>query len=232
MSVPKRCLTRAGCARSARPATTWPPRGARPCRPARAWPRLPGARRVRRRALAGRPGRRRWRRRGPNCAAEETITPRAYALRRAAEGYAAAGHCSTSGGAREALARLAEADGPRLGRFREGVPATLPACTPNTHIQASRAVAAALAQLCLVYFLELPDAAIVRLALSSIHLALARRLRRQHRLRTPTCCRSARCCCSVGGREIRWGAGGSCSPASPSSRSLPWRADSRPRARR
>jgi hypothetical protein len=50
----------------------------------------------------------------------------ADAVRRAAEGYTAAGQLLNERRVREALERI---DGPRLGRFREGASATLPACT-------------------------------------------------------------------------------------------------------
>ena len=64
------------------------------------------------------------------CAAPPRATPRP-------------GSCSTNSG-RARRSTAAQADDQRLGRFEEGVPATLPACKRNSHIQASRAVAACL----------------------------------------------------------------------------------------
>ena len=57
----------------------------------------------------------------------------ADALRRAAEGYAAAGQLLNERLAREALERLGRAEISASGRFREGPPATLPACRHASH---------------------------------------------------------------------------------------------------
>ena len=100
---------------------------------ARARPRVPEARRARRGAWPGGP----WPAALAEARAELLLADgdqpaAADALRRAAEGYAAAGQLLNERQARETLERLQGATDQRLGRFREGVSATLPACTPNT----------------------------------------------------------------------------------------------------
>ena len=62
----------------------------------------------------------------------------AAALRRAAEGYAAAGQLLSERRAREGWNACRDGDR-RLGRFREGVPATLPACKRTPHTQTASA---------------------------------------------------------------------------------------------
>ena len=78
---------------------------------ARARPGVPGARRARSAAPGwAAPGRRRWRRRAPSCCSPRaTSGAAADALRRAAEGYAAAGQLLNERRARETLERLGQA---------------------------------------------------------------------------------------------------------------------------